>query len=163
MRHCKLMLLSVFYIVMFFLLNLSAVAVETEISRCPFTADCYFWVLFFKMQLRANSDTEILCIEKQMCRLTTACTEWLSHGLWKCQLLLITMLGFTIFASYSIFVWSTFNVYLFHAASAFIPPPDCGLQSEAAVLGLISLSQSSSVRLKATKPQGSRAAAACSA
>lgn len=40
---------------------------------------------------------------------------------------------------------------------------DRGLQSDAAAMGLISLSQSDSVRFKATKPQGSRAAAACSA
>lgn len=40
---------------------------------------------------------------------------------------------------------------------------DCGLQSDAAAMGLISLSPSDSVRFKATKPQGSRAAAACSA
>lgn len=72
----------------------------------------------------------------------------------------LSMLHFNICTSYCIFRCSSLEVYLCHTVHFF---PDCGLQNEAAALGLISPSQSASVRLKATKPQGSRAAAACSA
>lgn len=72
-------MLSLSYIDFFFLLlNLSSVAVETDISRCPFIADC-FWLLLliFQNAVKSKSDTEILCIVKQMCRLTKACTtDW---------------------------------------------------------------------------------------
>lgn len=74
--------------------------------------------------------------------------------------------------SFCIFRWSTWEVYLCHTGSKHLPlprpqhpppPHHCGLQSDAAAMGLISFFQSDSVRFKATKPQGSRAAAACSA
>lgn len=73
----------------------------------------------------------------------------------------LSMLDLNVCTSYCIFRWSTLEVYLCLTLSAFFP--DCGFQNEAAALGLISLSQSASVRLKATKPQGSREAAAYSA
>lgn len=73
-----------------------------------------------------------------------------------------SMLDLNVCTSFCIFRWSTWEVYLCHTVSEFFFFHDRSLQSEAVAMGLISLSQSTSVRFKATKPQGSQAAAACS-
>lgn len=74
-----------------------------------------------------------------------------------------SMLDLNVCTSFCIFRWSTWEVYLCHTVSEFFFFHDRSFQSEAVAMGLISLSQSTSVRFKATKPQGSQAAAACSA
>lgn len=74
-----------------------------------------------------------------------------------------SMLDLNVCTSFCIFRRSSWEVYLCHTVRELFFFHDRGLQSDAAAMGLISLSQSASVTFKATKPQGSRAAAACSA
>ena len=89
---------------------------------------------------------ELLYVLMQMCRLTKACTEWLSHEPWKCQLPLITRMDQACWIStsalHAVDVDDEHYNSIYATEWVHVSSPDCGLQSEAVALGLTSLLQS---------------------
>lgn len=117
---------------------------------------------------------EFLCSVIQMCMLAKSWAEQLSRELWKCRALLITtpqrvcriIMSALVYLDdqheKSIYVTQLVNsvglVFAFLFSSLSRLGPECG----ASAMGLIT-PLSFCIRFKATKPQGSSAAAACSA
>lgn len=111
---------------------------------------------------------EFLCNVIQMCMLAKSCAERLSRELWKCQPLLITSLPDRTVCT-CILRWSAWKVYLCHMVGKFCLSfffctlPFTVVALEWSASHRFNKPLSVYIRFKATKPQGSRAAAACGA